>query len=147
MEYNFSQVPKDQLKIIYDAIGKDYLNTLPRSFKTNANTISKKFSDIIKLQGELKLVHQKIDTIKNNHLKHMDDKINNIYKILWFVAALHIKSSQSSLKSNKIDISARQKKHLLKVWWVNKKLRARLTKQGFACAKSCDQLVRYCYSR
>tara|TARA_Y100001973_G_scaffold14130_1_gene20215 strand:- start:767 stop:4072 length:3306 start_codon:yes stop_codon:yes gene_type:complete len=33
MEYNFSQVPKDQLKIIYDAIGKDYLNTLIKEFQ------------------------------------------------------------------------------------------------------------------
>jgi hypothetical protein len=38
----------------------------------------KNSQEIIKLQGELKLVHQKIDTIKNNHLKHMDDKINYI---------------------------------------------------------------------
>ena len=40
----------------------------------------KNSQDIIKLQGELKLVHQKIDTIKNNHLVHMNDKINNIHK-------------------------------------------------------------------
>ena len=33
MEYSFSQVPKDQLKIIYDAIGKDYLNTLLKEFQ------------------------------------------------------------------------------------------------------------------
>jgi len=52
----------------------------------------KNSQDIIKLQGELKLVHQKIDTIKNNHLAHMDEKINNIYKVLWFVAALSISS-------------------------------------------------------
>ena len=40
----------------------------------------KNSQDIIKLQGELKLVHEKIDTIKNNHLVHIDEKINNIYK-------------------------------------------------------------------
>jgi len=33
MEYNFSKVPKDQLKIIYDAIGKDYLNSLIKEFQ------------------------------------------------------------------------------------------------------------------
>lgn len=52
----------------------------------------KNSQDIIKLQGELKLVHQKIDTIKNNHLVHINEKINNIYKVLWFVAALSITS-------------------------------------------------------
>jgi hypothetical protein len=52
----------------------------------------KNSQDIIKLQGELKLVHEKIDTIKNNHLVHIDEKINNIYKVLWFVAALSITS-------------------------------------------------------
>ena len=35
--------------------------------------------DIIKLQGETKLIHQKIDTIKDNHLAHLDIKVNNIY--------------------------------------------------------------------
>ena len=45
-----------------------------------ATQSQKNSQDIIKLQGELKLVHQKIDTIKNNHLVHMDEKINNIYK-------------------------------------------------------------------
>ena len=52
----------------------------------------KNSQDIIKLQGELKLVHEKIDTIKNNHLVHINEKINNIYKVLWFVAALSITS-------------------------------------------------------
>ena len=52
----------------------------------------KNSQDIIKLQGELKLVHEKIDTIKNNHLVHIDEKINNIYKVLWLVAALSITS-------------------------------------------------------
>jgi len=47
---------------------------------------------IIKLEGELSLIHHKIDTIKDNHLHHIDLRINNIYKILWFVAALSITS-------------------------------------------------------
>ena len=36
--------------------------------------------DIIKLQGETKLIHQKIDTINDNHLAHLDIKVNNIYQ-------------------------------------------------------------------
>jgi len=47
---------------------------------------------IIKLEGELSLIHHKIDTIKDNHLHHIDLRINNIYKILWFVAALGLTS-------------------------------------------------------
>jgi hypothetical protein len=47
---------------------------------------------IIKLEGELRLIHHKIDTIRDNHLHHIDLRINNIYKILWFVAALGLTS-------------------------------------------------------
>jgi hypothetical protein len=47
---------------------------------------------IIKLEGELTLIHHKIDTIRDNHLHHIDLRINNIYKVLWFVAALSITS-------------------------------------------------------
>ena len=47
---------------------------------------------IIKVEGELKLIHHKIDVIKDNHLTHIDLRINNIYKILWFVAALSLSS-------------------------------------------------------
>ena len=50
----------------------------------------------------------------------------------------HIKSSQSSLKSNKIDISERQKKHLLRVSVGEYETIARLTKEGFFVAKSVD---------
>ena len=46
--------------------------------------------DIIKLQGEIKLIHNKIDTIKDNHLQHIDYKINNIYKVLWVVFGVSI---------------------------------------------------------
>jgi hypothetical protein len=33
MEYNFTKIPKDQLRVIHDAIGKDYLNTLIKEFQ------------------------------------------------------------------------------------------------------------------
>lgn len=50
-----------------------------------ATQSQKNSQDIIKIQGEIKLIHNKIDTIKNNHLQHIDEKINNIYKVLWVV--------------------------------------------------------------
>ena len=46
--------------------------------------------EIIKLQGELKLINNKIDTIKNNHLQHIDYKINNIYKLIWLILTISI---------------------------------------------------------
>jgi len=38
---------------------------------------------ILILNGKIKLVDQKIDLLMNNHLKHIEDKINTIYKVLW----------------------------------------------------------------
>ena len=50
----------------------------------------------------------------------------------------HIKSGQSSLKSNRLDISARQKKTSIKGVVGEYEAIANLTKQGFYVAKSCD---------
>jgi hypothetical protein len=50
----------------------------------------KNANEIIKLQGELKLIHNKIDTIKNNHLQHIDYKINNIYKMIWVILTISV---------------------------------------------------------
>ena len=35
--------------------------------------------DIIKIDGELRLIHQKLD----NHITHMSAKIDTIFKIVW----------------------------------------------------------------
>ncbi len=35
--------------------------------------------DIIKIEGELRLIHQKMD----NHITHMSAKIDTIFKIVW----------------------------------------------------------------
>ena len=42
-----------------------------------ATQSQKNAQEIIKLQGEIKLIHNKISTIKDNHLKHLDIKVNN----------------------------------------------------------------------
>lgn len=44
--------------------------------------------EIIEMKGELKLLHQKIDTIKNNDLWHMEKAINSIQKIIWTVGVM-----------------------------------------------------------
>ena len=38
--------------------------------------------DIIKINGELQLIHQKLD----NHITHMSSKIDTIFKIVWTVS-------------------------------------------------------------
>ena len=38
--------------------------------------------DIIKIDGELRLIHQKLD----NHITHMSAKIDTIFKIVWRVS-------------------------------------------------------------
>ena len=38
--------------------------------------------DIIKIDGELRLIHQKLD----NHITHMSAKIDTIFKIVWTVS-------------------------------------------------------------
>ena len=55
--------------------------------------------DIIKIDGELRLIHQKLD----NHITHMSAKIDTIFKIVWTVSfmvlGLLLKSVYSGLIS------------------------------------------------
>ena len=44
--------------------------------------------EIIEMKGKLKLLHQKIDTIKSNDLVHMEKAINGINKVLWTVGVM-----------------------------------------------------------
>ena len=38
--------------------------------------------DIIKIEGQLKLINQKLD----NHISHLSGKIDTIFKIVWTVS-------------------------------------------------------------
>ena len=38
---------------------------------------------IIKVEGELKLLKHEIQTIKGNHLVHLDQRVSRIEKIMW----------------------------------------------------------------
>ena len=40
--------------------------------------------DIIRIEGQLKLINQKFD----NHLNHMSSKIDTIFKIVWTVSLM-----------------------------------------------------------
>ncbi len=41
--------------------------------------------EIVKIQGELRLLNGKLDTIKNNDLAHIQKSVDTINKILWAV--------------------------------------------------------------
>ena len=40
---------------------------------------------IIEVKGELRLIHEKIDTIKDNHLMHMQEDIDKLNKFIWVI--------------------------------------------------------------
>ena len=44
--------------------------------------------DILKLDGEIKLLAQKLDTIKTNDLYHIQKSVDGIQKVLWAVGLL-----------------------------------------------------------
>ena len=41
--------------------------------------------EIVKMQGELRLLNGKLDTIKSNDLAHIQKSVDTINKILWAV--------------------------------------------------------------
>jgi len=47
--------------------------------------ISKYDLEIQELKGEVKLLSERIATIKDNHLKHIEEKINSITKIMYTI--------------------------------------------------------------
>lgn len=65
---------------------------MPTQSQKNAN-------EIIKLQGEIKLIHNKISVIKDNHLSHLDTKVSNVYKLLWAVGMISLSSLLSLIVS------------------------------------------------
>ena len=42
---------------------------------------------IIRIEGDLKLLNQKIDTIKDNHLNHMAKDIDKLSKFIWIIGS------------------------------------------------------------
>ena len=59
--------------------------------------ITQNREDIIKIRGEIQLIHQKLD----NHITHISAKIDTIFKIVWTVSfmllALILKAVYSGL--------------------------------------------------
>ena len=40
---------------------------------------------IIRIEGEIKVIHQKIDTLKDNHLYHVEKDIRQLKTFIWFI--------------------------------------------------------------
>ena len=41
-----------------------------------------------RIKGDIRLIHKSIETIEKNHLRHIEDDINSIKKVLWTVAVI-----------------------------------------------------------
>ena len=41
-----------------------------------------------KIKGEIKLINQTINVIKDNHLVHLDQKINTLNRVMWTVGVM-----------------------------------------------------------
>ena len=48
-----------------------------------ATKIQQNREDLIRVEGELKLLKQELRTIKTNHLYHLDLRVSRIEKIMW----------------------------------------------------------------
>lgn len=44
--------------------------------------------EVARIDGELKLIDQKLDTIKNNHLAHLKQDIDKITKLVWTIGIM-----------------------------------------------------------
>ena len=50
--------------------------------------VSKYDLEIQELKGEIKLLSERISTIKDNHLKHIEEKINSITKVMYTIGVM-----------------------------------------------------------
>jgi predicted neutral ceramidase superfamily lipid hydrolase len=44
--------------------------------------------EIERIKGDMRLIQKSIETIEKNHLRHIEDDVNSIKKILWTVAVV-----------------------------------------------------------
>jgi len=43
---------------------------------------------IVEIRGDIKLINQRITMIEKNHLKHLNDKIVAVQRVLWLVLSI-----------------------------------------------------------
>jgi hypothetical protein len=44
--------------------------------------------EIEKIKGDIKLINQTINVIKDNHLVHLDQKVNTLNRVMWTVGVM-----------------------------------------------------------
>ena len=44
--------------------------------------------EVERIRGHIKLIQQSVDTIKDNHLVHLEKKVTGINRVLWTVGIL-----------------------------------------------------------
>ena len=44
--------------------------------------------EVERIRGDIKLIQQTVDTIKDNHLVHLEKKVSGINRVLWTVGIL-----------------------------------------------------------
>ena len=44
--------------------------------------------EVERVRGDINLIKQSVDTIKDNHLVHLEKKVNGINRVLWTVGIL-----------------------------------------------------------
>ena len=44
--------------------------------------------EVERIRGDIKLIQQSVDTIKDNHLVHLEKKVAGINRVLWTVGIL-----------------------------------------------------------
>ena len=44
--------------------------------------------EVERVRGDINLIKQSVDTIKDNHLVHLEKKVNGISRVLWTVGIL-----------------------------------------------------------
>ena len=44
--------------------------------------------EVERIRGDIKLIQQSVDTIKDNHLVHLEKKVTGINRVLWTVGTL-----------------------------------------------------------
>ena len=55
--------------------------------------------DIVQIRGDIRLIAQKVEAIKNNDLHHIQKSIDNITRILWAVGFLILGQIAVAIKS------------------------------------------------
>ena len=55
--------------------------------------------EVERIRGDIKLIQQSVDTIKDNHLVHLEKKVTGINRVLWTVGILIFTQLVLTIKS------------------------------------------------